>query len=273
MTVSLSKSVRQSLLTLQSTADMMSQTQNRLATGKKVNSALDNATNYFTSAGLNGRATDLTNLLDGISNSVKTLEAANNGISAITKLVETAQSTARQALAAGTDAATRTKLTTQYVELMSQIDKMANDASFNGVNLIKDAATTMKVVFNEKTGAAKNELDVDSVNLTSTGLALTTATLATDTDAETALTELNTALTSLRSAASTFGASMTIIQTRQDFTKSTISTLKTGADNLVLADTNEEAATLLALQTRQQLASTALSMSNQQDQSVLRLFG
>ena len=98
MSVTLSAGVRQNLLTLQKTADMMSSTQNRLATGKKVNSALDNPTNFFTSQNLSARANDLSNLLDGIGNAIKTIEAADNGITAITKLVESAQSTARQAL-------------------------------------------------------------------------------------------------------------------------------------------------------------------------------
>ena len=96
--ITLSAGVRQNLLTLQSTADMMATTQNRLATGKKVNSALDNPTNFFTSQSLSARANDLGNLLDGIGNAIKTIEAADNGITAITKLVESAQSTARQAL-------------------------------------------------------------------------------------------------------------------------------------------------------------------------------
>ena len=99
--ITLSAGVRQNLLTLQNTADLMATTQNRLATGKKVNSALDNPTNFFTSQSLSARAKDLTNLLDGIGNAIKTIEAADNGITAITKLVESAQSTARQALQDG----------------------------------------------------------------------------------------------------------------------------------------------------------------------------
>ena len=95
--ITLSAGVRSNLLSLQKTADMMSLTQNRLATGKKVNSALDNPTNFFTSESLGARANDLSNLLDGISNSIKTIEAADNGISAITDLVESAQATVRQA--------------------------------------------------------------------------------------------------------------------------------------------------------------------------------
>ena len=78
--ITLSAGVRQNLLTLQSTADMMATTQNRLATGKKVNSALDNPTNFFTSQSLSARAKDLTNLLDGIGNAIKTIEAADNEV-------------------------------------------------------------------------------------------------------------------------------------------------------------------------------------------------
>src|ERR1700754_136950 len=98
--ITLSAGVRQNLLSLQNTAELMATTQNRLATGKKVNSALDNPTNFFTSQGLQSRAGDLSALLDSISNAVKTIEAADNGVTALTKLVETAQATARQALQA-----------------------------------------------------------------------------------------------------------------------------------------------------------------------------
>ena len=85
--------------------------------------------------------------------------------------------------------------------------------------------------------------------------------------------EIKDALATVRSYQSSFGNGLTVIQNRQDFTKSLINTLKTGSDNLTNADTNEEAANLLALQTRQQLSQTALSLSNQADQAVLRLFG
>jgi len=80
-------------------------------------------------------------------------------------------------------------------------------------------------------------------------------------------------LTTLRSQAQTFGSQLSTVQIRQDFTKAMINTLQTGADGLVLADTNQEGANLLALQTRQSLSTTALSLSAQADQAVLRLFG
>src|SRR5258706_13098945 len=94
----LSASVRQNLLSLQSTADLLATTQNRLASGKKVNSALDNPTNFFTAASLDARASDINNLLDGIGNGVQILQAANTGISSLNKLVDTAKSLANQAL-------------------------------------------------------------------------------------------------------------------------------------------------------------------------------
>src|SRR6478672_9494599 len=94
----LSASVRQNLLSLQSTADLLSTTQNRLATGKKVNSALDNPTNYFTAQSLDNRASDINNLLDSIGNGVQILQAANTGITSLQKLVDTAKSIANQVL-------------------------------------------------------------------------------------------------------------------------------------------------------------------------------
>src|SRR3954471_3860305 len=94
----LSASVRQNLLSLQSTADLLSTTQNRLATGNKVNTALDNPANFFTAQSLNSRASDINSLLDGIGNGVQILQAANTGITSLQKLVDTAKSLANQAL-------------------------------------------------------------------------------------------------------------------------------------------------------------------------------
>ena len=96
--ITLSASVRQNLLSLQSTADLLSTTQNRLSTGNKVNSALDNPTNFFTASALNSRSSDINNLLDGIGNGVQILQAANTGITSIQKLVDSAKSIANQAL-------------------------------------------------------------------------------------------------------------------------------------------------------------------------------
>src|SRR5262245_5355984 len=95
--ITLSAGVRQNLLSLQSTAQLMSLTQNRLATGKKVNTALDNPANFFTSSALNNRAGDLNALLDSIGQAQQTLDAADKGLTSLTKLVESAKSIAKQA--------------------------------------------------------------------------------------------------------------------------------------------------------------------------------
>ena len=95
----LSASVRQNLLALQSTASLLATTQNDLATGNKVNSALDNPTEYFTAQSLNNRASDISNLLDGISNGVQVLQAANTGLTSLQQLVDNAKSIANQSQA------------------------------------------------------------------------------------------------------------------------------------------------------------------------------
>ena len=507
--VNLSKAVRSNLLSLQSTAAQMGKTQERLATGLKVNTALDNPTNFFTAASLNSRASDMANLLDSMSSGIKTIEAADNGLSSITKTVESMQSSLRQArqdksfktssftvpttgltaastlgfsggavgttavnvemtkgtagaatitfgaggtldaaatlnfsidvdggaaqavsitqadlLAVGDNNSTMTadefrtilasknlagvtvggtgsaitltsnstgttsdvnvtvatiggtvgtstltptlagmvaatngaagaadggaaktvdelvhsinntialqgkirasndngklrienqsttelsvngvdsngvangvsvpaasqnkidgntvrrNLVTQFNELRDQLDKFSDDASFNGINLLR--GDKLKLTFNE-TGTstidiqAKNE-DGDPISVNNTELGIDLAANAdfdSDASLDARLEKLGTALLKLRSLASSFGSNLSIVQNRTDFTKNMINTLETGAANLTLADTNEEAANLLALQTRQQLSSTALSMASQADQAVLRLF-
>src|SRR5471030_1657702 len=129
--ISLSAGVRQNLLSLQDTANLLAQTQNRLATGKKVNSALDNANEFFTSQSLTNRATSLSNLLDGITNGINTIQAANNGITAITKLVQSAQSLVTQATQTS-DATVIASLATQYDSTIAQITSLAGDSGYNG---------------------------------------------------------------------------------------------------------------------------------------------
>jgi len=383
--ITLSKAVRSNLLNLQSTAELLGKTQEKLSTGLRVNSALDNPTNFFTASSLNSRASDLGQLLDSVSNAVQTIAAADKGISSLTKLVESAQATVRQALqttatvpdtdnpvaatitgtdttladadiaaldgeelyvsvaggaaetitfssggintlaelqtalagvtgATGTAAAggvtitadnatdnltisfsaagvgtglgltagtteptlpdianpKRAELVEQYNTLISQIDQLAGDASFNGVNLID--GDDLAVLFNED-GSSK--LDIEGSTYDSAGLGLSTlASTGFDDNADIndTLDSLKGAIEDLRIGASKFGSTLSIVETRQDFTKNMINVLETGASNLTLADTNEEAANLLALQTRQQLSSTALSLASQADQNVLRLF-
>jgi len=393
----LSASVRQNLLSLQSTADLLATTQNRLATGNKVNSALDNPTNFFTAQGLNNRASDINNLLDSIGNGVQILQAANTGLTSLQKLVDTAKSIANQvlqttvgystkasatttvgavgsasdlttggtttlqgttviftpatgsaltltfsnvagagkvnsldalnaAIAAGgigvtasisstgfltftstndnasqaitvaggaaantvqitgttvaaapvaavADAASqaiRANLVSQYNGILSQITNTAQDASFNGINLLN--GDTLKLTFNE---TGKSTLSITGVTYSTTGLGLNSLVSGTDfldsASANKALTALSSASTSLRSEASALGSNLSIVQIRQDFSKNLINVLQTGASNLTLADTNEEAANSQALSTRQSIAVSALALANQAQQSVLQL--
>ena len=172
----------------------------------------------------------------------------------------------------------RKNLAKKFNELRDQLDKLADDASFNGINLLR--GDKLKITFNE-TGTSTLEIqakDLDgnptSVNAATLNIfSLIPQDVNSDANIDGLLVDLTEALGTMRSHASNFGSNLSIVQNRQEFTKATINTLQTGADNLVLADSNEEAANLLALQTRQQLSSTALSLASQADQAVLRLFG
>jgi flagellin-like hook-associated protein FlgL len=371
----LSAGIRSNLLALQNTAANIQKTQTSLATGLKVNSALDNPIAYFTASSLNALAGNLGNLLDSVSNAVQTVQAANNGITSITKLVQSAQAIAQQALqsaattantvgsvsgltgassfavtsantitisdgtstatitstgnvtvnqilnavnnapglkiqaelsangnlqleatganaitiggtatapelaqfgltsgttAAGSVNATRSSLATQYNAVLKQIDQLASDAGFNGVNLL--AGNSLQVTFN---ATGTSTLALSGVTFNSAGLGITQSanSFQTNTSIASAQTQLTASLTTLQSQAASFGTNLSVIQIRQSFTTATINTLQTGANNLTVADSNLEGANLLALQTRQSLATTALSLAAQSQNSVLRLFG
>jgi len=267
----LTAGVRSNLLQLQKTADLITNTQTKLATGKRVNSALDNPINYFTAQGLTNRASDLGSLLDSMSSGISTIQAANNGITSITKLVQSAQSLVSQAQQT-TDPTVRTGLATQFNAVLSQITQLAGDSGFNGINLLDSTnSANLTVTLNE---SGSSSVTVNAVNFTATGLTLNNSNNNWGSTADIALasTDLTAALTKLRSQAQSFGSNLSTVQIRQDFTKAMINTLQSGADGLTLADSNEEGANLLALQTRQQLSTTALSLASQASQAVLRLF-
>lgn len=422
--VTLSAATRQNLLSLQDTASLLSTTQNRLSTGKKVNSALDNPTNFFTSQSLSNRSSDLANTLDGMSNSIQTIQAANQGITSMQKLLDSAKSTLNQALAAktspngagtpattakvfannaiaattdfsdtneasfevtvgtggtaapillnkdtlksaakdltkvtqteilsainnqlnanddtaglvsakldtngrlsfessavGTTASinvkvvaasgsnalvdigfgttaddefagagadlvpsgasaneTRAKLTDQFNELLSQITKQSQDASFNGVNLLNRGALSeadhkLRVIFNED---GSSDINIQGVDFTKTGLGFAAgdADLTRDTNINDLLKTVDAASGKLRAQSSTFGSNLSVVQTRQDFAKNLINILDTGSANLTSADLNEEAANSQALSTRNSLAISALSLANQSQQGILQL--
>jgi flagellin len=174
------------------------------------------------------------------------------------------------AVADATSQAQRSSLVAQYNNVLAQINTTAQDASFNGVNLLN--GDTLKLTFNE---TGKSTLSITGVTFNDAGLGLTTLTSGTDfldnSSANKALSSLNAASTTLRSEASSLGSNLSIVQIRQDFNKNLINVLQTGSSNLTLADTNEEAANSQALSTRQSIAVSALALANQSQASVLQL--
>lgn len=164
--VTLSSAVRSNLSALQNTAKMMSSVQEKLATGKKVNSALDNPNSFFTAKGLENRANDLSTLLDDMGQSVQTLKAADEGISAISDLVDAAKAKANQALQTSSQTE-RASYAKEYNELLTQIEDLAKDSGYKGKNLLGGSGNDLSVTFNEDGTAS---LDISSVNYTDTTL-------------------------------------------------------------------------------------------------------
>lgn len=167
----------------------------------------------------------------------------------------------------------RSGLADQFNELRDQLDKTADDASFNGINLLR--GDNLKITFNE-TGTSSIDIQAtDGKSIDSSNLGISSTLLASDLDSDDNidgfLDQIKSALNSVRSQSSSFGSNLSVVENRQDFTKNMINTLETGAGNLTLADMNEEAANMVALQTRQSLATSSLSIANQADQSVLQI--
>ena len=404
--ISLTASMRTNLLSLQNTQSLMDMTQERLSTGLKVNSAIDNAASYYTAQSLNNRANDLNALLDSMGQGIQTIQAANEGIEAITDFVEQAKAIANSArdvasktdikglqakfsdvgvpttpktatgtslefevtrtdgtaldkslkdavdkVNAGLEAADlqakslddyvaqvkkaieaggtefakivdikvddktgkitftakagynikatgagdlaglgkdpaagtptndvtstvavntdRQKYALQFNEILTQIDNLAKDAGYKGINLLQ--MNTLTVIFNED---RSSQIEVKGTDASSVGLMLDEAVnnWQTNEDIETSIRQTEEAISSLRIMASDYGNYYSIVQNRQSFTKSLVNVLTEGADNLTLADMNEESANMLALQTRQQLAINSLSLASQAAQGVLQLF-
>ena len=271
--INLTPGVRSNLLTLQRTTSLIETVQTRLSTGLKVNSAIDDASAFFTARALTNRADDLTTLKENIDLSISTLEAAIAGIESITELVEQAKGLANTAKATG-DTAERSLLAVQFNELLGQINDLANDSSFNGTNLIQATPDNLEVDFNEDGTSDLTITGLDSTTAT-TGISIAAATsnFSSLSSINTSITELNSALTELRTNAATLGSNNTVLQTRLNFTDELVNTLEEGSGKLTLADLNEESANLLALQTRQQLGLNSLALAAQSERAILSLFG
>ena len=371
--ISLTASMRSNLLSLQNTQSLMDMTQERLSTGKKVNSALDNPNSYYTSQSLTNRASDLSALLDSMGQGISTIKAANEGIESITEFVQQAKAVANQArdeannvasstgnydketvgagdvtitvtyngetktedvtlgakddggtaatkiqtalraMEFGDDStqlganftvtfadgafkvasangeeikvsfevggakmnatagnATRVESIERFNGILDQIDQLAKDSGYKGVNLLGGVDQSLTVIFNEDRSSS---LTIQGVDASSNGLNIARATnWGPNANIDASITQVEDAINELRNMASEFGNNYSVVQTREDFTDNLINVLEEGSDKLVLADMNEESANMLALQTRQQLAINSLSLASQAAQSVLKLF-
>ncbi|NVO15116.1 MAG: hypothetical protein HXX10_13860 [Rhodoplanes sp.] len=202
----------------------------------------------------------------GSSQTTMTIGGATNTLAAIGTSAQTKTGVKHE----GTANSTRESLQKDFNDVLSQIDGLSKDASYNGINLLN--GDDLKITFNERGTSTLTIMGV-TYNASNLGLNKQNGTAFQDnTLVDQAIDSINTALTTLRTQASKFGSNLSTVQVRQDFTKVMVNTLQTGADSLVLADSNEEGANMLALQTRQQLSTTALSLANQANQAVLKLF-
>ena len=291
--ITLSTATRSNLLSLQNTQTLIGKTQERLATGLKVNSALDDALAFFKARNLNSRASDLNTIKDQITGGISVLTAATQGLQSIEDVLKQMKALAQSAISAP-ESSTRAKLASQFNELRSQVDNLAEDSSFNGVNLLKNTvspfaagADQLTVKFNERVEPnGVNKLVVSGLKVadfksimaqsavtTGTGSAVWGQTGSAAVKAITqAITAIDSALITVRQSAQAFGTNAAMLQIRADFTTNLVNTLKAGASDLVNADLNEESANLLSLQTRQQLGTISLSIAQKSEQSILRLF-
>ncbi len=284
--VKLSSAIRANLLSLQQTATLVARTQGRLSTGLKVSSAIDDAVAFFQAKSLSDRANDLTSKKNGIDQGISSLTTALQAVESSEDVFSQMKGLLLSAKSGS--AADRATLAGQFNELAQQANNLVNDSSYQGLNLVTSTASTLNVSFSEKSGSA---LSVEGTNVqvtTFAGLgggdasAIATALAglnigwsAVDGNVslfDAAIATIDSAITTIRTNAATLGSNVSLLQTRLDFTTNYVNTLTGGSDKLILADLNEEGANLVALQTRQQLATQALAFAGQAEQAVLQLF-
>jgi flagellin len=293
--IQLTAASRENLLQLNQTKALTERTQGRLSTGLRVSNVVDDAVAYFQAKGLNDRATDFTDKKSSIDQGISTLKVAMNVTDSVDGLLKQLKGLVQNARSGST--AERTQATADFKEIGRQISAMINDASYQGTNLLNATSTRLKVAFSEKSTAylqisgfdlnrsiQSNRALFTGVNVFSgaNGSVFTFSGVVTaaaggfsgitqNSVFDYAVNALNKSITKLRSVSQSLGTNVAVLQTRLDFTKNYVNTLTEGAGKLTLADLNEEAANLVALQTRQQLGIQSLSVAGQQQQAILQL--
>ncbi len=307
--ISLSQGMRNAVYSMGDIQAQIDTSNKRLATGRKVNDALDNASAYFRAQGYQKDSRDLSGLLDSMDTGLRAIKKATDAMDGARKMVESAQSLARQAVTLGAGDTNRDVYGGQAAELLNQAAKVMNDAGFGGFSLLTTNATAasgLTVVTNISTGAAQTSVVVAAVDMrfgvatgiggvilnATQGMAVTgggagvqeqvayvvapanrwSDVAAGNTTANAFIAFTTSALSKLQATGAAVATQGSTIQIRQDFTKSWMRTSNEASDYLLLADMNEEGANLSALQTKQQLAVQALSLASRSDQAILRVF-
>ncbi|MBU2548926.1 MAG: flagellin [Proteobacteria bacterium] len=272
--VILTTGMSNSLYSLQQIDKLMQTTNERLATGKEVNSALDDPINYFASEDHLNRASDLQGRKDEMNEGIQLLTASNTGVESILDMIDTAISLANSAQVA-TDETAIDSLEAQYLEVLNQIDQVVNDSFYKGTNLLQGDSLT---VYLNAEGTSTIDLTGQAADYASLGLSDPAATWSDGAGTpdsagiQASLDSLTAAKTTLRTMSQTLSLNLSSIEIRMDFADEMISILNDGASLLTAADTNSESAKLLMLQTQQDLALSSLSISSDAYQGVLRLF-
>ncbi|MEI9983055.1 MAG: hypothetical protein WDN69_07485 [Aliidongia sp.] len=312
--ITLTSTQRQTLLSLTSVTSLFNRTQNRLNTGKKVNSVTDNAQSFFQAQSLNNRSNTILNAKSTIDQSIQSVQAALTATSAVTALLGQLQGVLQSAR--GATLSNRIADTQSFKTIGAQLSQLVKDASFQGLNLLTSTAASLSTQFSERTAAT---LAITGYNLVATSTAnsrtlftqaaafksdgtlifsaiIGNATLSSEAagfsqldltgtqagagtvPASTAqaifsgaIQRISNAISQLNAVSAALGTNVAILQARSTFSSNYANTLTNGSDALTLADLNTEAANSQALTLRQQLGIQSLSVSGQQNSSILTL--
>lgn len=266
--VNLTEPTRLSLIELQRLQALREQTTNRLSTGLRVQSAVDDPVDFFQARSLANRSGDISGLRDGIGQALSAVDASLAGVDAIEDLTQQLKGLALSARGASADQ--RAAIAEQFDSLRDQINNLAGDVSYQGVNLLDGTSGSLDVTVGDISGG---EVSVEGSLSDATGLGIGPSSdfngFATDADIDNALSQINGAIEGLRSTASQFANNVATLNIRDQFSENLTNTLDEGVAKLVNADINEEAANLVAIQVRDQLAGAALGVATQSEGAVL----
>jgi flagellin-like hook-associated protein FlgL len=308
MNVSLTSNTRSNLLSLSDTKSKIATIQEHLTNNSSVNSPLDDAFKYFASKSLTDRADDLTTRKDQIKQGVSTVTAASNALTSTESFLQNMKGIL-DSTRSGTGTQ-RGSYQSQINTLVGQVSKLVNDANYNGLNLVNSSTASLTVYFSDKADSKLNvkgvNFNVSKLFVNSAGSALaalknaTTMAMSADltllsqmggfsqalsayqlskatvlalfnSHADKMQNALDQTIQKVRAQTAVMGNNVAVLNVRLDFTSNYVKTLQTGASDLTSIDLTSESAKLMALNTRQSIGTSALSMANQADQSVLQL--